>query len=227
MKLKFLSILAVLIIATFSLTACNVVQSKEYQATGEEYFEFVEREDDGLYAITVKEGVTLPEKIKLPVEHDGVEVVEILARAFKNNAEIKQVIVPVGYSIIGAEAFAYCKNLSTVTVGQHGGGESRDLTVRASAFQGCTALSSLTLGATVKVIDAYAFYETAVSALNFAKVTAIGANAFGSCAHLKSFYVPASLISIDDNAFKGSTVQFTVAESNPVYDSENGNLIKK
>lgn len=226
MKLRFLSILAVLIIATFSLTACNVIQSKEYEASGAEYFEFVERED-GLYSITAKEGATLPEKIKLPVEYDGVEVVEILARAFKNNAEIKQVIIPVGYEIIGAEAFAHCVNLTTVTVGQHGGGESRDLTVRASAFQGCTALSSLTLGATVKVIDAYAFYETSVSSLNFAKVTAIGANAFGNCSHLKSFYVPASLVEIDDNAFKGSSVKFTVAESNPVYDSENGELIKK
>ena len=226
MKLRFLSILAVLIIAVFSLTACNVIQSKDYQASGEEYFEFTERED-GLYAISAKEGVTLPEKIKLPVEYNGVEIVEIAAKAFKNNTEIKQVIVPVGYSVIGAEAFAYCKNLTSVTVGQHGGGKSRDLTVRSSAFQGCSALSSLTLGATVKVIDAYAFYETAVTSLNFAKVTTIGANAFGSCSKLKSFYVPASLVEIDADAFKGSEVQFTVAESNPVYDSENGKLIKK
>ena len=195
MKLRFLSILAVLIIAMFSLTACNVIQSKDYQASSEEYFEFIERED-GLYSISAKAGATLPERIKLPVEHNGVEVVEIVAKAFKNNAEIKQVIIPVGYSVIGAEAFAFCKNLTSVTVGQHGGGESRDLTVRSSAFQGCNALSSLTLGAIVKVIDAYAFYETAVSSLNFAKVTTIGANAFGSCSYLKSFYVPASLVNI-------------------------------
>ncbi len=227
MKIKFLSVLAILIISMLGCTACNVVKDKTYDATSNDYFEFVER-DDGTFAISVKDGAELPEKIKLPAEYQGVAVVEISARAFKNQTVLTSVTIPVGYSIIGVEAFAFCENLEILNVGQQGGGVARDITVRASAFQGCSKLINVTLGMNVTEIDSYAFYETGVTSINARGLKRVGEKAFGNCSILKSFYVCATLTDIHDNAFKGSdNVTFSVAESNSVYTVVEGELIKR
>ncbi len=227
MKGRFLSILLILVISVLGLSACNVVKDKVYEATGSEYFEFTQR-DDGNYAISAKAGATLPEKIKLPTEYDGKAVVEIKADAFKNNAAIKEVIIPVGYETVGAEAFAYCTKLGVLNIGQFGGSSSAQTTIRNSAFKGCSVLTTVTLGECVKVIDSYAFYETMVTDLNCRGLTKIGASAFGNCTSLKSFYVAATLVDIHENAFKGSDgVRFTVSDSNSKYTVEDGKLTEK
>ena len=159
MKKISLSIFLILIISMLSLISCNVVKSKEYTATDSEHFEFISR-GDNTYALDVKDGATLPAKIQLPTEYNGKPVVEIVASAFKNNTAITEVIIPVGYEIIGAEAFAYCSKLSVLNIGQFGGTSTRKTTVRASAFKGCSSLVSVTLGDCVETVDSYAFYQT-------------------------------------------------------------------
>ena len=227
MKRRFLSLFLILIISMLGLVSCNVIKDKVYDATGAEYFEFVLRED-GNYALTAKSGATLPEKVKFPAEYNGKPVVEIKARAFKNNNEIKEVIIPVGYEIIGVEAFAYCTKLSSLTIGQQGGTTTRKTTIRASAFQGCSALATVTLGECVEVIDSYAFYETMITALNSRGLTKVGYRSFGNCTSLKTFYIPASLENVDESAFEGSNnVSFTVSDSNKVYGVRDGELVRK
>lgn len=227
MKKRVLSIFFILIISMLGLVSCDIVKGKDYVATGNEYFEFIEREGD-TYALDVKDGVTLPEKVKLPSEYNGKPVVEIVANAFKNNATIKEVIIPVGYEIIGIEAFAYCAKLSSVNVGQYGVGDAKGLTIRASAFKGCSNLTSVTLGECVENIDAYAFYETGVIEINNRGLKKVGYCAFGNCSSLKRFYVPATLVQIDEGAFNGSKgVSFEVSSSNPVYVGEDGKLVTK
>ena len=227
MKKRVLSIFFILVISMLSLVSCNVVKGKEYVATGNEYFEFVEREDD-TYALAVKKDVILPAKVQLPSEYNGKPVVEIAANAFKNNTVITEVIIPAGYEIIGVEAFAYCTNLSVVNIGQYGGSTARSLTIRSSAFKGCTALMNLTLGDCVEVVDSYAFYETMVTEVNSRGLTKVGYCAFGNCRSLKSFYVPATLAQIDEHAFDGSNnVSFSVSSSNTVYKQEDGKLVRK
>lgn len=209
------------------LVACDSLKNKEYVATGSEYFEFIEREGD-TYALAVKEGVTLPEKLRLPSEYDGKPVVEIVANAFKNNTTITEVVIPAGYEIIGIEAFAYCTKLKVVNIGQYGGNTTRALTIRTAAFKGCSTLIDLTLGECVEVVDSYAFYETMVTGVNSRGLKEIGYNSFGNCASLKSFYVPATLVQIDGDAFAGSdSVTFSVSASNPVYSQEDGALVRK
>ncbi len=226
MKRRFLSVLLILIISMFGLISCNVVKDKVYEATGAEYFEFVEREGD-TYAIKAKEGATLPQKLKLPTEYNGKPVVEVKESAFKNNTTITEVIIPAGYEIIGAEAFAYCTKLSVLTIGQQGV-STRKTTIKASAFEGCSVLASVTLGECVEVINSYAFYETMITSLNARGLKKIGYCSFGSCASLKTFRVCASLVEIDEGAFEGSdNVVFEVSGSNKVYTQVDGKLTKK
>ena len=58
-------------------------------------------------------------------------------------------------------------------------------------------------------------------------LTAIGNNAFSGCSSLRSFYLPTGAESIGSGAFNncGAIEQFTVAEGNAAYRSENGHLI--
>ena len=56
----------------------------------------------------------------------------------------------------------------------------------------------------------------------------IGYCSFGNCSALKTFYVCATLVEIDDKAFEGSAnVVFTVADSNKVYTVKDGKLARK
>ena len=76
-----------------------------------------------------------------------------------------------------------------------------------SAFYGCSGLTSVTIGDSVKNIDNYAFYEcsglTSVTIGN--KVTRIGNQVFFGCSGLTSVTIPNSVISIGRHAFRGCT----------------------
>ena len=227
MKGRFLSVLLILIISVLGLSACNVVKDKTYDATSSEYFEFTQRED-GNYALSVKAGATLPEKIRLPKEHDGKAVVEIKASAFKNNQTITEVIIPVGYETIGIEAFASCKKLSSLNVAQFGGSQGGEVSIGYAAFKDCETLTTVTLGENVKVIGAYAFYGTLITRLDSRGLTKVGNLAFGNCLALKDFYVPATLVDIHEDAFKGAkNVSFRVSDSNSKYTVKDGELVSK
>ena len=227
MKKRALSIFLILIISMLGLVSCNVVKDKVYEATGAEYFDFISREDN-TYALTVKAGATLPAKIKLPTEYNGKPVVEVKEEAFKNNSTITEVIIPVGYEAIGAEAFAYCSKLGVLNIGQYGGTSTRKTTIKTSAFEGCSSLTTVTLGECVEVINSYAFADTLITSLNARGLKKIGYCSFGNCSALKTFYVCATLTEIDDKAFEGSAnVVFTVADSNKVYTVKDGKLARK
>ena len=228
MKKRALSIFIILIISMLSLVSCNVVKDKVYEATGLECYEFKVREDGQTYSLSVKAGATIPEKVKLPTEYNGKPVVEVERGAFKDNETITEVIIPVGYEVIGIEAFAYCKKLSVLNIGQYGGTSDRKTTIKNSAFVGCSVLSTVTLGECVEVINSNAFKDTMVTSVNARGLKSIGKCSFGDCASLKSFYIPATLEYIDEEAFKGSNnVVFTVAESNKVYTAKDGKLARK
>ena len=228
MKGRVLSILLIMIISVLGLNACNVVKDKVYEATGAEYFEFTQRED-GNYAVSAKEGATLPEKIKFPTEYEGKAVVEIKANGFKDNQTITEIIIPVGYEFIGVEAFSACEKLSSLNIGQHGGSSAVETEIGFGAFKGCNSLTSVTLGDCVKVIGGYAFYETLITSLSSCRgLTKIDGHAFGNCTALKDFYIPASLVDIHEDAFKGAkNVSFRVSDSNPKYTVKDGAIVSK
>lgn len=55
----------------------------------------------------------------------------------------------------------------------------------------------------------------------------IGRNAFSGCSSLAEMYIPAGVTSVGDSAFNNcGAINFTVAEGNAAYRSENGHLIE-
>ena len=226
MRKNILASLMAVVLCLFAFTACDIgLKDKTYNATDSSYFEFTEIESG--YAISVKEGATLPEKIKLPIVYEGKEVVEISAEAFKGT-DIKGVIIPEGYSIIGKEAFSGCENLESVTIATQIGGTKKDLTVRYSAFKGCSKLATVEFGDCVKVIDAYAFSDTMITKAIFKKVEKIGKKAFENCTTLSKVYIPATLTDIADDAFDGClNVKYECSVSNTVYEVVDNKIVKK
>lgn len=227
MKKRILAILSILIIAMLTFASCNIVKDKTYGATSSDYFNFVERED-GTYEISLKDGAKLPAKVYLPITYNGVDVTAIADAGFKSNSQITEVTIPIGYEIVGEEAFAYCENLKTVKIANLGMGKEKNLTVGYEAFKSCKSLHTLTLGRCVKVISGYAFYETNLSRIDLARVEKIGVCSFGFCASLTNVVVPATLVDIHERAFEYSEkVTFAVADGNTVYKAVDGKLERK
>ena len=105
------------------------------------------------------------------------------------------------YSVIsiGNSAFNGCTGLTSVTIG------NSVTSIGNSAFNGCTGLTSVTIGNGVTSIDLYAFKGctglTSVTIPN--SVTSIGGEAFFACSGLTSVTIPNSVTSIGNKAFQG------------------------
>lgn len=98
---------------------------------------------------------------------------------------------------IGQNAFAGCKNLTSVTI------PSGLTTINNSAFGSCSSLSSITIPNSVTTIGKRAFYYC-YSLTSFTipnSVTTIGDEAFFNCNSLTSITIPNSVTTIGDKAF--------------------------
>ena len=98
-------------------------------------------------------------------------------------------------------------------------------TMAASAFSGCTGLTSVVIPKSVTNIAANAFTGcsgiTSVTIPN--SVTSIGLEAFSDCISLASITIPSSVTSIGRRVFTAcrSLTSMSVASGNSVYDSRN------
>lgn len=94
--------------------------------------------------------ITIPSTVKL----GGIsyQVVSIGKNAFKNNKNIKKVVIPKTVKTIGDGVFSGCSKLSTVTMG------ANVATIGKSAFMNCTSLKKIILPKKVKKIGSKAFY---------------------------------------------------------------------
>ena len=99
---------------------------------------------------------------------------------------ITNIDVPKGTTVIGTYAFAYCFELSAVTL--HDGLE----TIEASAFSRDAALKSIEIPSTVTAVSSNAFYAcTGLEKVVFLGIpTTINSTAFADCTGLKDIYVP-------------------------------------
>lgn len=90
---------------------------------------------------------------------------------------------------------------------------------------------SVTIPDSVTTIERNAFYNrdemTTVNISSNSQLTTIGNNAFSGNHSLTSIYIPSTVTSIGDNVFNNDgAINFTVAQGNTVYRSENGHLIE-
>ena len=133
-----------------------------------------------------------------------------------------------GLTAIGDNAFSGCVNLSAITlpptitsIGFYAFGYSVD-------NQGypvpCSSLHNIVIPPSVTTIGAYAFSQSGLTEVILPpSVTSIGTLAFGDCDNLEYVYLPASVISIEGNAFTGASIwTIEVDQENPVYDSRGG-----
>ena len=129
---------------------------------------------------------------------------------------------------IGDNAFSGCDNLSAITL------PPTITSIGYNAFgytvnqQGqtipCSSLHNIVIPPSVTTIGAYAFSQSGLTEVILPpSVTSIGTLAFGNCDNLEYVYLPASVISIEGNAFTGTSIwTIEVDQENPVYDSRGG-----
>ena len=95
-----------------------------------------------------------------------------------------------------------------------------------------SAMTSVVIPDSITEIGNNSFYNctqlTSVQIGSGSALASIGRNAFSGCRSLAEMYIPASVTSIGDSAFNNcGSVNFTVADGNAIYRSENGHLIER
>ncbi|MEA5100710.1 MAG: leucine-rich repeat domain-containing protein [Bacteroidales bacterium] len=98
---------------------------------------------------------------------------------------------------IGASAFSGCSGLTSITIG------NSVTSIGVSAFSGCSGLTSITIPNSVTSIGNNAFKScTGLTSITIPNsVTSIGSRAFEGCTSLTSITIPNSVTSIGDRAF--------------------------
>jgi hypothetical protein len=177
---------------------------------------------------------TIPERcfannkeLKTLVIPSGVRLID--AFAFAGCSGLTSISLPDSLEILGGHAFANCTGLTTVTIPEgithfrgiySGSGESfanctnlqtvyynakRAVNVNAYAlFEGCTSLTTVHFGDSVKIIPAGAFKTcTSVANFNFPPyLEKIGNNAFEGCPLITSITIPEKIVEVGADAFK-------------------------
>lgn len=122
---------------------------------------------------------------------------------------------------IGFQAFAYCKNLTSVSMPEG------LTTIENSAFRACTKLTSVAIPSSVEKIGQEAFYycKSLASLIipQDSKLKTIGSYAFEDCDSLVSVFIPSNVEEIGMMAFSGISNLFSlvVDEQNKFYDSRS------
>ena len=128
---------------------------------------------------------------------------EVAKKAYQGSVNIPDYITYNGvkFSVtgIGVQAFEGCTELTSVTIGNN------VKYIRESAFEGCSGLTSVTMGIRVTTIAANAFQDckSLVSIDVPDTMKTIETGAFRHCIGLTSIVIPNSVTSIETEAFSG------------------------
>ncbi len=185
-----------------TIYAIAIVDGKDFSSIVKaEYIRSNDSEED-LYDINSSGYITgywgAETDLIIPNKIDGKTVKGVGMNAFKDNATIRSVALP-----------------STAT------------RINVSAFEGCTALESVT-GTGLTQVDMTAFKDSSISEFSFDKVKTIGVSAFENCKNLKDVslpkatdiktyafknanglttYISEELTSLGSSAFEGSSIE--------------------
>jgi Flp pilus assembly protein protease CpaA len=135
--------------------------------------------------------VTIPDML------NGLPVASIGAAAFRYCANLTTVTIPNSVTSIGNMAFYFCTNLASVTL------LNGVTSIGAWAFESCS-LTSVTIPSSVTSIgdDAFCCCTNLASVTLLNGVTGIGEGAFRGCTGLKTITIPDSVTSLGDEAFE-------------------------
>lgn len=156
----------------------------------------------------VNPNLLLKERVLIPELFNGKRVVEIAAKAFQDQTEITEVVIPNSVNKIGNGAFKNCTALINITI-------PNEAKLGSSIFYGCRSLKSVQLPQGIEVLGAeeidsiyYGFFEKCSSLEQVfipSSVKVIDNNAFKKCFHLNSILLPSSLRKINQSAFSYCT----------------------
>ena len=164
-------------------------------------------------------------KLILPASIDGIPMTAVGANAFEGNVAIREVVIPDGYTSIGAYAFRNCTRIASLRISgtvrewpESWGSNSAFAgcinlfevefgeglaSVGSCAFEGCTLLDSVTLPSSVTYVGKNAFRDCEL--LDTADVYgSVGANAFLNCSYMSSLTLR-NAEKIEDCAFQNCT----------------------
>ncbi len=160
---------------------------------------FVFKPISGGYEIAAAEDAALPDDLILPNSYNGEPITKITNGAFKNTA-IKTVLLPVGITEIGTEAFSGCLQLTDADFAD----KNRLEAIGDYAFYGASKLSAISIAKTIKSIGAFAFSDCSeLSAANIPQSSAletIGERAFFGTS-ITELNISANIIEIGAFAF--------------------------
>ena len=124
--------------------------------------------------------------------------------------------VPASVKSIGKSAFAYCKGLTSVKIG-----DNVD-SVGNSVFYECRSLSSVILGGSIPTIsDSMFFYCDSLTSVEIpASVSVVGSYAFGHCYNLQRITFTGNAPSFGDHGFYGVTATAYYPANNTTWTEE-------
>ncbi len=166
------------------------VTGKTEDASGKEILTVTYTEPEGKEEKATK--VEIPAEVQLS---DGTtaQVTEIAPKAFENNKKVKTVTIGKNVTTVGTNAFAGCKNLTTVKVNG-----TAMTTIGEGAFKNCPKLKSVVIGKNVTRIGKNAFAgNKKLKTITFktTKLTKakVGKKAFANINKNATVYYPKSL----------------------------------
>lgn len=143
--------------------------------------------------------------LAIPAELDGVAIVGVENKTFKDNKSIKELIFPDSIEAIGNYAAMYCDALTKVTFGRNIKhiGISAFEGSQENSYTGKSKLETLVFVGAPETISEKAFYFcSALSEIVLPEgVKTIGNWAFAKCFSAKRIIIPQGVEQIDDHAF--------------------------
>lgn len=155
-------------------------------------------------------------------EYDNCKVTAIADSAFKDCAELEDVLLWADIETLGDYAFANCKKLKSISIpsqttfiGAHAFENCESLEslliwgdpdIGEYAFANCKKLDSLNIGSKTDTIGAHAFENcTGLESILFWGGREIGEYAFSGCTKIKELSIPSETEIIRAHAFNGCT----------------------
>jgi len=176
-------------------------------------------------AVMIKKYYGSESVLVTPGTIEGKPVVAIGEWAFAYCTQLTSVTIENDVSIIGPNAFSDCTSLTTLVL------PTSLKSIEASAFFSCAALTSVTIPGNVTSIGETAFYLcTSLTSLTFSDgLTRIGQGAFYLCKSLTTVTIPGSVIQIGGSPFGHCLALngINVSPTNPNYASIDGVLYNR